>query len=105
MIIVKDITIVSIIPMAACSLIEQIKTLTFEERHQILTLLNEKEPKLVVPLKNRLITDIIDDPNYYGVKSHQKPVCQHKELIASRYSCDECNNIRPSAIKYNIKTT
>ena len=90
--------------MATCSLIEQIKTLTFEERHQILTLLNEKEPKLVVPLKNLLITDIID-PNYYRVKSHQTPVCLHKELIAPRYSCDECNNIRPAAIKYNKKTT
>jgi hypothetical protein len=74
------------------SLIEQIKDLSFEERNQIIKLLNEKEPKLVAPLQNRLIYDKIH-PNPFGLKEYQKPVCTHNELIAPRYSCDECNGI------------
>ena len=79
--------------MSSSSLFEQIKALSFEERYQILELLNEKEPVLVTPFQNHLICDTIRE-NPFNLKAYQKPVCQHKELTAPRYSCNECNKIK-----------
>ena len=87
--------------MSSFSLFEQIKALSFEERHQILSLLNEKEPVLVTPNHNYLLYgNIIENP--FNLKAYQKPLCPHKELLAPRYLCDKCNTIeqkRLNAIK------
>ena len=75
------------------SILEQIKAMSCEDRHKLLNLLNEKESILVKPLNFERFDDCGFNENPYNLKSYQKPVCPHKELIAPRYYCIFCKEI------------
>jgi hypothetical protein len=75
------------------SILEQIKAMSCEDRHKLLNLLNEKESILVKPYNYEFFQDCHLNSNPYNLKSYQKPVCLHKELIAPRYYCIICKEI------------
>ena len=75
------------------SILEQIKAMSCEDRHKLLNLLNEKESILVKPLNFERFDDCGFNENPYNLKSYQKPVCPHKELIAPCYYCIFCREI------------
>ena len=75
------------------SLLEQINAMSCKDRHKLLNLLNEKESIFVKPLNFERFDDCGFNENPYNLKSYQKPVCPHKELIAPRYYCIFCKEI------------
>ena len=90
------------------SLLEQIKAMSCEDRNKILNLLNEKQSILVKPLNFEIFENCHLNSNPYNLKSYQKPVCPHQELIAPRYYCIICKELekqqkREDDIKLNQK--
>ena len=91
------------------SILEQIKAMSCEDRHKILNLLNEKQSIFVKPLNFEIFEDCGFNQNPYNLKSYQKPVCPHKELIAPHYYCIICRELEKKQkieddIKLNQKT-
>ena len=91
------------------SLLEQIKAMSCEDRHKLLDLLNEKQSIFVKPYNYEFFQDCHLNSNPYNLKSYQKPVCPHQELIAPRYYCIFCKELEKQQkieddIKLNQKT-
>ena len=86
------------------SILEQIKAMSCEDRHKLLDLLNEKQSVFVKPYNYEFFQDCHLNSNPYNLKSYQKSVCPHQELIAPRYYCIICKELeKQQKIEDDIK--